>query len=67
MKVFLSQSGERSKIIALALRQWLPDVIQSLEPWVSSEDIDAGVRWNNEVTKELSETRFGIICLTREN
>src|SRR5688572_18638179 len=67
MKVFISWSGERSKAVAVALREWLPDVIQSVHPWLSSEDIDAGLRWNDEVTRELSQTRFGIICLTAEN
>ena len=63
MKVFISQSGPRSKAAASALRQWLPDVIQSIEPWMSAEDIDAGARWNSELTNKLAETRCGIICL----
>ena len=67
MKVFISWSGPRSMAVAQALRQWLPDVIQSIEPWMSSEDIDAGARWGNDIAAELSATRFGIICLTREN
>jgi TIR domain len=67
MKVFLSWSGPRSKAAALMLRQWLPDVIQSIEPWMSAEDIDAGARWNNELTNKLAETRCGIICLTKDN
>jgi TIR domain len=67
MKVFLSWSGERSKVAAHALRQWLPDVIQAIEPWMSSEDIDAGARWGSEVTNQLAETRCGIICLTKDN
>jgi hypothetical protein len=67
MKVFISWSGKRSKIIALTLRQWLPDVIQSVEPWMSEFDIDAGARWSGEIEKELSEAKFGIICLTRDN
>jgi hypothetical protein len=67
MKVFLSWSGERSKAAAQILRQWLPDVIQSIEPWMSAEDIDAGARWNSELTNKLAETRCGIICLTRDN
>src|SRR5262245_10836217 len=67
MKVFLSWSGERSKSAALMLRQWLPDVIQSIEPWMSAEDIDAGARWNSELTNKLAETRFSVICLTKDN
>src|SRR6266478_2391290 len=67
MKIFISWSGDRSKAVAQALRQWLPDVIQSVQPWMSAEDIDAGARWGNEVTSELLETRFGIICLTKDN
>lgn len=67
MKVFISWSGPRSNTVAQALRQWLPDVIQSVEPWMSAEDIEAGARWNNDISQELSETRFGIICVTPEN
>src|SRR5215216_2046517 len=67
MKVFISWSGERSKTVALALRDWLPGVIQTVKPWMSKKDIDAGARWSNDVAKELGETRFGIVCLTRTN
>lgn len=67
MKVFISWSKGRSRAVAEALRDWLPDVIQTVEPWVSSEDIDAGKRWNTEIAQQLAETRFGIICVTPEN
>ena len=67
MKVFISWSGERSKAVAEELRQWLKLVIQSVDPWISSHDIDAGARWLDELNKELSENSFGIICLTAEN
>ncbi|HZR20038.1 MAG TPA: toll/interleukin-1 receptor domain-containing protein, partial [Verrucomicrobiae bacterium] len=67
MKLFLSWSGELSHKIALALKGWLPSVIQSLKPYVSSEDIQKGARWSQDVEKELAESRFGIICLTPDN
>ena len=67
MKIFISWSGERSKMIAKALKQWIPYVIQKAKPWVSEEDISSGARWNEEIRKELAKTNFGIICLTAEN
>lgn len=67
MKVFISWSGPRSKAVALALREWLRSVIQTVKPWMSEQDIEAGARWNREVDKELGDTKFGIICLTRNN
>lgn len=67
MRVFISWSGERSKAAALALREWLPLVLQHVEPWMSATDIDAGQRWSQEVGQQLSETSFGILCLTRDN
>ena len=42
MKVFISWSGNKSHKVAMIFREWLPSVIQSLEPYVSSEDIDKG-------------------------
>jgi hypothetical protein len=67
MKVFISWSGARSKVVANRLRTWLPDVIQGVKPWMSAMDIDAGARWGQRVQGELQESRFGIICLTRTN
>ena len=67
MKVFISWSGISSKEIALALRGWIPDVIQSVTPWMSEADLDAGTRWSREVERELSETKFGIIVVTRDS
>lgn len=67
MKVFLSWSGEKSRDVALAFRDWLPSVIQSLEPYVSSVDIEKGSRWAADLAKELEDSSFGILCVTREN
>ncbi len=67
MKVFISWSGAKSHKVALAFRDWLPSVIQSIEPYVSSEDIDKGTRWSTDIAKELQDSTFGILCVTREN
>jgi hypothetical protein len=67
MKVFISWSGDTSKAVAEALREWLPRVIQAVEPWVSSHDLERGVRWNPVLTKELEQTKVGIVCLTPDN
>jgi hypothetical protein len=67
VKVFISWSGERSKHIAEALRDWLPLVLHQVIPWVSSADIQAGERWGTSVANQLNETSFGIVCLTTDN
>lgn len=67
MKVFLSWSGSKSHKIALVLREWIPSVIQSIEPYVSSEDIDKGTRWSTDIAKELQNSTFGILCVTSDN
>ena len=64
MKVFISWSGERSKQVAVAIREWLPMILQYVEPWMSEADISAGDRWSVELSKQLEESGFGIICLT---
>lgn len=67
MKVFISWSGERSHALANALRDWLPNVIQAIKPWVSDADIDKGSRWSVEIAFQLENAKVGIICLTPEN
>ncbi len=56
-----------SRQLGLALRDWLPEVIQSIEPWMSSEDIDKGQRWAAEVGAKLGELGEGVLCTTGEN
>lgn len=67
MKVFISWSGNKSHKVGLIFREWLPSVIQSLEPYVSSEDIDKGARWSSDIAKELENSTFGILCVTKDN
>ena len=67
MKVFISWSGETSKAVAETLHDWIPNVIQAVKPWISSENIDKGARWSADMAKQLGETRVGVICLTPDN
>ena len=67
MKVFISWSGNKSHRVALVFREWLPSVIQSIVPYVSSEDIDKGARWSSDIAKELEDSTFGILCVTKDN
>jgi len=67
IKVFISWSGELSRRLAGALRDWLPSVLQSVRPYFTPEDIEKGARWESEIAKELEACSMGILCITREN
>ena len=67
MKIFISWSGDTSHKVATILRDWLPSVIQSVEPYVSSEDIDKGTRWATDIAGELDQSAFGVLCVTKDN
>lgn len=67
MKVFMSWSGERSRMVGELLDQWLQCVIQALDPWMSTKDIDRGALWFTEINNQLKDISVGIIVLTREN
>jgi hypothetical protein len=70
MKIFISWSGDASHQVAIALKNWLPDVLQSLETedlFLSSEDIAKGAPWFQALGKVLDQCDFGILCLTPGN
>jgi hypothetical protein len=67
MKVFLSWSGELSHKLACAFRDWLPQLLNAVTPYVSSEDIDKGERWSTDIAKELEASNFGIVLVTASN
>ena len=67
MKVFISWSGEKSRQIGEAFRHWLPDVIQSVRPYFTPDDVAKGQRWAADVAENLHNSQFGLFCLTSEN
>ena len=66
MKVFLSWSGDRSKMVAEAFDIFLKKVIQAVKPWISTST-SKGARWDSEISNSLREAKAGIICLTNDN
>ena len=64
MEIFVSWAGRDSHAVALVLRQWLPEVLPFVRPWVSSEDIRKGTRWSDELWGRLQKTSYCIVCLT---
>lgn len=67
MKVFISWSGPLSKKLAEAIRDWLPGVIQMVNPYFTPSDIEKGGRWSTDIAKELSSSEVGVLCITRDN
>lgn len=66
VKVFLSWSGEYSRQIAMGLREWLPQILNEVEPFISTS-IEAGTRWQAEVAAQLEEALFGVVIVTKQN
>ena len=66
-KVFISWSGDLSRKLGEALRDWLPAALQYVRPYFTPNDIEKGAKWNSEIAKELEGSNIGLICLTRDN
>jgi len=67
MKIFVSWSGDASREAAELVKDWLPNVVQELDVWVSSQDIGKGEKWSATLWESLTEISFGILMVTREN
>ena len=67
MTVFVSWSGELSRSIAELLKKWIEDVLQGVQVWISSRDIEKGAFWFGDLAASLEQTNVGIICVTHEN
>jgi hypothetical protein len=67
MRVFLAWSGRQSGAITIALRDWLPRVIEWLDPCRPEDDLRNGARWSDKAAEIRDSCLFGLVCLTREN
>jgi hypothetical protein len=69
VRVFLSWSGKgsASHVLAIGLNRWIGKVIQFADPFLSSDDIQAGERWDNVLGKQLTDSDFGILCITTKS
>lgn len=66
-KVFISWSGNLSNKLADAVSEWLPNVLQSVKPYLTSSNIEKGAKWASSISRELENSDVGIIFLTKEN
>ncbi len=65
--IFVSWSGEPSRTLAGFLKEWLGNVINAAEAWMSGEDIAAGALWSREISDALARTDVGVLCVSASN
>lgn len=65
--VFISWSGDLARGVAEVLQEWLPTLMDDVDPWVSSVSIQAGMHWLGQVNARLDTAVFGIVLVTLEN
>jgi hypothetical protein len=66
MRVFISWSGDASRIVAKALASFVGECVQAAKPWMSDE-IPKGQPWSDAILTQLEESQIGIVCLTKAN
>lgn len=65
--VFISWSGARSRAVAEAIHQWLSDLFDNVEPWMSDREIASGSRGLDEIHHALARTACCIVVVTAQN
>ena len=65
MNIFVSWSGEKSKRVAIALKELIQQIDKRNTPWFSDRDMLAGGQWRNELMYRLRDSHFGILCITQ--
>jgi hypothetical protein len=67
MKLFISWSGGTSQQIAQQLRSWVPLILPSVTPFITTTDIEKGAKWQGEISRELDQSNYGVACLTADS
>ncbi len=67
MQIFISWSGDKSREFGELLRNWIPNVLQSVEPYFTPNDVEKGNKWQSEIAAKLEKSHIGLLCLTRES
>lgn len=67
MRVFLSWSGDRSRAVADVLNDRLPDVVHSVDPWMSKDRLVAGLEWFPQIRQAVEECDSALLVVTPEN
>jgi hypothetical protein len=65
-RVFLSWSGESSRLVAKALSAGMQQLSERLEPWLS-EDLEPGAEWASTLVPQIRKAKLAVLCLTRRN
>src|SRR5262249_23426397 len=65
--VFIGYGGQKSRLVAQALREWLRCLSQDIQPWLSTLDMPPGGLWPLQLANKLQKTRAGILCVTKDN
>lgn len=63
VKIFISWGGPRAKAYAKVLRKWLVG-FDNAEPFVSSEDVQAGEKNISKIIDQLQSSKAGIVVAT---
>jgi SAM-dependent methyltransferase len=62
-RVFVSWSGDAGRQIAEALKRTILDY-PDLEAWISSQSLEAGKPWFDEIDRATAEAEFAVGCMT---
>lgn len=67
MQVFISWSGTVSRVVAHELSRYLKHILRNIDTFVSTQDVDAGDRWEARISEELETANHAVLCVTKDN